>query len=83
MDKVRIIERKTNSLNGVRVEYVIQQRHFFFFWMWVDAWVNSPLGTWCNDSFWTLKEAKKNLCHFGGDKDKVKVISLNKKMKKK
>ena len=56
------------------VEYVIQQKHFLFRWWWVDAWVNSWDGASCQDSFSTLKEAKRNLCRFDGRKIKEKVV---------
>ena len=36
--KVRIIKR---IMPDGRVEFTIQQRHFLFFWWWVDAWVNN------------------------------------------
>lgn len=26
-----------------RIEFTIQQRHFLFFWWWVDAWVNNDV----------------------------------------
>jgi len=61
--KARIIKRTDPSGN---FEYVIQQKHFLFFWLWVDAWVNSLNGAWCMDSFSTLEEAQKNLCNFDG-----------------
>lgn len=69
--KTRIIER--TSVNG-SITYVIQQKHFLFRWMWVDAWVNSIDGAACIDSFSTLDEAKKNLCYFNGSKPKERVI---------
>lgn len=61
--KVRIIERK--NVDGTK-EYIIQQKHFLFFWMWVDAWMNGDASI--RDSFTTLEEAKKNLCYFDGSK---------------
>ena len=69
---VRIIERV-----GVdnKITFVIQQKHFIFFWWWVDAWVNSTNGASCTDSFNTLKEAKKYICYFDGSKIKERVIS--------
>lgn len=61
--KTRIIKR----INPDKTEkYVIQQKHFLFRWWWVDAWVNSMAGAACEDSFFTLKEAQKNLCRFDG-----------------
>lgn len=71
MKKCRIIERI--SPNG-RVLYVIQQKHFLFFWLWVDAWENSMDGAYCRDSWDTLEEAQANLCHFDGTRFKEKVI---------
>jgi hypothetical protein len=61
--KARIIER-TNPAGSK--EYVIQQKHWLFRWWWVDAWVNSPVGGYCQDSFYTLEEAERNLCWFDG-----------------
>ena len=51
--KTRIIKR-TNVDN--EVSYVVQQPHFLFRWCWTDAWINSPCGTCCTDSFSTLQE---------------------------
>lgn len=69
--KCRIIER--TNVDGT-IKYVIQQKHFLFFWCWVDAWLNSWNGAACNDSFSTLEEAQKNLCHFNGSKVTERVI---------
>ena len=71
MKKVRIIER---IMPGGRVEFTIQQRHFLFFWWWVDAWMNNDVST--TDSFSTFEEAKKNLCYFDGTKVKQEIINL-------
>lgn len=71
MAKCRIVER--TNVDG-RIKYVIQQKHFLFFWWWVDAWINSSVGAACNDSFSTLKEAQEHLCHFDGSKAKDRVI---------
>jgi hypothetical protein len=73
MTKVRIIER--TFPNG-RVEYTIQQRHFLFFWRWVDAWVNNDVST--RDTFSSLEEAQKNLCYFDGTKCVEKIIGGDK-----
>jgi hypothetical protein len=72
--KARIVER--TSPNG-RKEYVIQQRHFLFRWLWVDARVNSFFGAGasCSDSWRTLEEAKENLCFFDGTSFKDRVVS--------
>ena len=66
----RIIKR--TNVDGI-VEFVIQQRHFIFFWWWVDAWVNNDVAT--QDSFYTLEEAKNNLCYFNGSKVKEEIIN--------
>lgn len=65
--KTRIVKR---TMPDGRIEYVIQQKHFLFFWWWVDSWMNK--GVECNDSFETLEMAQKNLCYFNG----TKVIDL-------
>jgi hypothetical protein len=65
MKKTRIIER--TSPDG-RISYVIQQKHFLFFWWWVDAWINSSAGAACTDSFSSLEKARANLCYFDGSK---------------
>jgi hypothetical protein len=69
--KTRIIKR-TNP-DG-RVKFIIQQKHFLFRWWWVDAWVNSLDGAWCNDDFDSLEEAKANLCYFDGTGFKEKIV---------
>ena len=71
MKKTRIIKR-TNVDDTI--EYVIQEKHFLFRWMWVDAWVNSTCGAFCTDSFDTMEEAEKNLCYFDGTKIKEEVV---------
>lgn len=69
--KTRIVER-THPDGGKT--YVIQQRHFLFRWLWVDAWLNSwELGD-CKDTFLTLREAEENLRYFDGTKHKDKVV---------
>jgi len=67
--KVRIIER---TMPDGRVEFTIQQRHFLFFWWWVDAWVNNDVST--IDTFSSLEEAQKYLCYFDGTKCRQKVV---------
>ncbi len=66
--KARIIERTDPAGDK---KYVIQQKHWLFRWWWVDAWVNSSQP--CEDTFYTLEEAERNLCWFDGtpwvDKD--------------
>jgi hypothetical protein len=74
--KTRIIER--TNVDG-RKRWVIQQKHFLFRWQWVDAWINSNVGAYCNDSFSSLEEAKKNLCYFDGTKVKEKVVEIERK----
>jgi hypothetical protein len=69
--KARIVKR--TNVDGT-VTFVIQQKHFLFFWQWVDAWVNN--GPWTIDSFPTLKEAKRHLCYFDGSKIKEEIINL-------
>lgn len=70
----RIVER--TSPNGSKT-FVIQQKHFLFRWMWVDAWVNSLAGAACQDTFYSLEKAKEELCFFNGTAttDRVVVFS--------
>ncbi len=71
MSRVRIVKREF----GGRITYEIQQKHFLFKWMWVDAWVNSMDGTaW--STFYTLQEARDNLYLFDGTKPKETVIKV-------
>ena len=70
MKKTRIVMK---TFPGGRICYTIQQ-HFLFRWMWVDAWINSPFGAACQDTFYTLEEAKRNLCYFDGTKTKIEVV---------
>lgn len=71
--KTRIIKR---TVPDGRIMYVIQQTHFLFFWWWVDAWINSGMGTYCIDSFRTLKEARANICYFDKSQNKEEVIEI-------
>ena len=48
--------------------WVIQQRHFLFRWLWVDAWVNSLAGAACSDTFFTPEDAERALPFFDGTK---------------
>lgn len=59
--KARIVKR--TGPDG-RVEYVIQQKHWLFWWIWADAWENSTCGASCKDYFNTLEEAQEHLCYF-------------------
>ncbi len=65
MSSCRIVKR-TNV--DKRISYVIQQKHFLFRWWWVDAWINSSCGAYCQDYFDSLEETKNNLCYFNGSK---------------
>lgn len=69
--KTRIIKR--TEVDGI-VKFIIQQPHFIFRWWWVDAWINSDCGVWCQDDFDTLEEAKKNLCYFDDTKVVEKIM---------
>jgi hypothetical protein len=71
MKTARIIKR---TMPDGRVKFTIQQKHFLFFWWWVDAWVNNDVST--VDSFSTLEEAKKELCWFDGTKIKQEINNL-------
>lgn len=67
--KVRIIKKITKC---GKTRYTIQQRHFLFFWWWVDAWINNGVDT--TDTFYSLKEAKKHLCYFDGTKTNKREV---------
>jgi hypothetical protein len=71
MKKARIIKR---TMPDGRVKFTIQQKHFLFFWWWVDARINDHILT--IDTFSTLEEAKKELCWFDGTKVKQEIINL-------
>ena len=68
--KARIVKRTKPDGSVV---YVIQQRYFLFPWWWADAWVNSP-DPYVLYEFWTLEEAKRNLCWYDGTKHKDEVV---------
>ena len=72
MSRARIIKREFGS----RITYEIQQKHFLFKWIWVDAWVNSMEGAACQSTFYTLQEARDNLYLFDGTKPKETVIKV-------
>ncbi len=74
MKKVRIIKR---TFSNGSPKYVIQQKHFLFFWWWVDAWVNSFLGAACEDSFDSFEEALRNLYLFDGTKSVEEPVFYN------
>ena len=71
MNKVRIV--KQTDVDG-EVLYIIQQKHWLFRWVWVDASINSPDFVNCIDYFATLEEAKKHLCYFDGSKGTFEVV---------
>lgn len=73
--KARIVER---IFPDGSKKYVIQQKHFLFRWIWVDAWVNSLSGANCQDSFSTLEQAQNNLCWFNGTPYINYVIQISK-----
>jgi hypothetical protein len=61
--KARIVRRTDPTGNE---SFVIQQKHFLFRWLWVDAWINSWAGAACNDTFYSLEAAEKALPYFDG-----------------
>ncbi len=69
--KCRIVKR---TLVDGKIKFVIQQKHFLFKWWWVDAWINSWHGSYCEDSFDTLEEAKNNIHYFDGSSSTDEVI---------
>lgn len=69
MKKARIIKR-TNPIG--EVEFVIQQRFFIFFWIWVDAWLNNGIDTVFE--FKTLNEAEDSLWKFDGSKYTEEIV---------
>ena len=71
MVKCRIVKR--THVDG-EISYIIQQKHFWFRWWWVDAWVNSLLSADCKDNFDSLEEAQQNLCYFDGSSCRDEVI---------
>jgi len=71
MKNCRIVKR---TFPGELDKFVIQQKHWIFFWKWVDAWQNSLFGASCKDTFSTLEDAKHNVRFFDGTKVKDTVI---------
>jgi hypothetical protein len=69
MKKCRIVKRTGPTGH---VQYVIQQKHFLFRWMWVDAWMNT--GTYDRDSFFTMEEAIEHLPYYDGTPTKEEVV---------
>lgn len=70
MSKARIVEIiRPDS----EVRYQIQQKHWLFRWMWVGVGCNS-WDYYTQDTYISLKEAKKNLCWYDGTKSKTKVV---------
>jgi hypothetical protein len=67
--KVRIVKK---TMPDGRVVFTIQEKHFLFFWVWVNAWMNHDVST--VDSFPTIEEAKANLCYFDGTKCRKEVV---------
>jgi hypothetical protein len=68
--KARIVE--IIKPNG-DVRYQIQQKHWLFRWMWVGVGCNS-WDAYVQDTYTTLKDAKKQLCWYDGTKSKCTVI---------
>jgi hypothetical protein len=73
MKKCRIIQR---TLDGFTVQYVIQQKHWLFFWKWTDASSNSWT-SYCKDTFDTLEEAKDHIKYFDGTNPSYVVVYKN------
>lgn len=69
--RVRIVKR---IMTDGRVVYVIQEKHFLFFWWWVDAWMNHDVST--TDTFDTMEDAENNLCYFDGSKIVEEVVKV-------
>jgi len=68
MKQVRIVVR---TLVDGEVRYVIQQKHFIFFWKWVDASQNNMF---VHDTFLNIEYAKSQLCYFDGSTHSDEVI---------
>lgn len=58
--KLRIIKRETVS----GTNYVIQEKHVLFRWMWVDSWIYTRTGSACSSSFSTYAKAVEHLKYF-------------------
>lgn len=71
MKKVRIIKR---TYPDKQIYYVIQQKHWLLWWLWVDASLNALDYAGCSDQFVSLDLAKTNLCYFDGSKTVDEVI---------
>ena len=67
--KFRIVERILPDKSKI---YVIQQKHVLFWWVWVDASLNTAFEI--QDEFDSLEEARKNICFFDGTKTKERVV---------
>lgn len=71
MKKARIL--KITDFDG-KVSYEIQQRHFLWKWLWVNACENFPEGvsgpTWFDD----YEKAKEHLIYFNGTKKMKEVM---------
>ena len=57
-------------------QYVIQQKHWLFFWKWTDASSNSWT-SYCKDTFDTLEEAKDHIKYFNGINPSYVVVYKN------
>lgn len=81
MKKVRIVERiNTEDYHYTKLlkkVYVIQQKHFIFWWMWVDAAYNYLFINKPSDTYHTLEYAKEMLRYFDGTKNPDKIIYKN------
>ena len=66
--KARIIKR--TKVSG-SIHYVIQQRHWFFRWLWVAGWINNLSAV---DTFPTLESARANMRYFDGSRSTDEVI---------
>lgn len=73
--KTRIVKR--TGVDG-GVSYVIQQKSWLWWWIWIDAFDNyiSSDRARCYNS--TLERAKANLCYFDGSRSTEEIVHESK-----
>ena len=70
MKKCRIVKK---TYPDGKIEFVIQQKHWLFFWQWVDASINSPW-SYERDTFSFLEDAENNIWKFKSILPKEQVV---------
>jgi hypothetical protein len=74
MAEVRIVKVVSCGVTWYQIQKFIRYPFWPFKKQWVNAWLDDSLGAACQDSFFSLDEAKAALPYFRGEKPNFEVV---------